>query len=82
MVGDLLNFSLLINGTRLKGLIDTLGNITFCNFFFPRGLRREESSKNLNMACPKEAATIYSVYHKYKMQNNAYTSDCLWWDGY
>lgn len=34
------------------------------------------------MACPKEAATIYSVYHKCKMQNNAYTSDCLWWDSY
>lgn len=81
MVGDLLNFSLLINGTWLKGLIDTLGNITFCNFF-PRRLRRKESSKNLNMACPKEAATTYSVYHKCKMQNNAYTSDCLWRDGY
>lgn len=34
------------------------------------------------MACPKEAATTYSVYHKCKMQNNAYTSDCLWRDGY
>lgn len=46
MVDNLLNFSLRIKEIWLKGLIDTLGNTRFCNFF-SRGLRREESSKNL-----------------------------------
>ena len=30
--------------------------------------RGEESSKNLNIACPRESATIYCVYHEYEMQ--------------
>lgn len=44
--------------------------------FFPKGLRREESSKNLNTTCPKESAIIYYVYHQCEIQNNGYTSDC------
>lgn len=62
MGSSLLDFSLIIKGVCLKGLIDTLGNIRL-QFLFQRTWS-EESSKNLNTACPKESATTYCVYHK------------------